>query len=273
MCVWFAYIFSFETINMAKLESKFHNESESVEKDWLKEKTSNEISETLDEESSISQMIWGIENERMRDILGYVLKEKLRTKEEIKKEIEIYHNEIEHKLGDEELNRLFKGIISNKKILPSAILKEFRIREDILGEPDSEAKTLMERSFGKIHPSKILEYKEIYQELAAVKNPDEKEIILHYIDEWCTSRFVKEEYESYKYIKNDTKEGVKSLAMAYIKKWNMPSEVILNLELFEEMVEYGEDTVNYILWLINEWENNYSAETLFSKAYFHKKNN
>jgi hypothetical protein len=34
----------------------------------------------------------------MRDILEYVLKEKLRTKEEIKKEIEIYHSEVEPKL-------------------------------------------------------------------------------------------------------------------------------------------------------------------------------
>lgn len=271
MYVWFAYIFSFETINMAKLESKFHNESESVENGWLKEKTSNEISEALDEESSILQMIWSIENERMRDILEYVLKEKLRTKEEIKKEIEIYHSEVEPKLWNKEINRLFKGIISNKKILPSAILKEFRIREDILEEPDSETKILMEKSFGRLFPSKILEDKEIYQELAAVKNPDEREIILHYIEEWYTSRLVREEYESYKYIKNDTKKGVKSLAMAYIKKWNMPSEAILYLELFEKIAEKGEDTVNYILWLINEWENNYSVETLLSKAYLYKK--
>jgi hypothetical protein len=107
--------------------------------------------------------------------------------------------------------------------------------------------------------------------LAAVKNPDEREIILHYIEEWYTSRLVREEYESYKYIKNDTKKGVKSLAMAYIKKWNMPSEAILYLELFEKIAEKGEDTVNYILWLINEWENNYSVETLLSKAYLYKK--
>jgi hypothetical protein len=109
--------------------------------------------------------------------------------------------------------------------------------------------------------------------LATVKNLDEMEIILHYIDEWYTSRFVKEEYESYKYIKNDTEESVKSLAMAYINKWNMPSEAILYLELFEKIVEYGEDTTNYVLWLLNEWENNYSAETLLSKAYFYKKEN
>lgn len=269
----FAYIFSFETINMAKLESKFYRESESVETDWLKEKTSNEISEVLDEGSGISHMIWGIENERMRYILEYVLKEKIRTKEEIKKEIEIYHNEVEPKLIDEEFKRLFNSIISNKKILPSAILKEFKIREDILGESDSDTKVLMEKSLGKIYPSKILEDKEIYQELAAVKNLDEMEIILHYIDEWYTSRFVKEEYESYKYIKNDTEESVKSLAMAYINKWNMPSEAILYLELFEKIVEYGEDTTNYVLWLLNEWENNYSAETLLSKAYFYKKEN
>jgi hypothetical protein len=62
-------------------------------------------------------------------------------------------------------------------------LKEFRIREDILEEPDSQTKILMEKSFGRIFPSKILEDKEIYQELAAVKNPDEREIILHYIEE------------------------------------------------------------------------------------------
>jgi hypothetical protein len=41
----------------------------------------------------------------------------------------------------------------------------------------------MEKSLGKIYPSKILEDKKIYQELATVKNLDEMEIILHYIDE------------------------------------------------------------------------------------------
>ncbi len=51
----------------------------------------------------------------------------------------------------------------------------------------------------------------------------------------------------------------------------MPSEAILYLELFEKIAEKGEDTVNYILWLINEWENNYSVETLLSKAYLYKK--
>lgn len=256
---------------MVSLETRSNNESESVKRNWLKEKSSDGISEALDEESSILQAIWGITNERMRYILEYVLKEKLRTKEEIKKEIEIYHKEIEPKLSDEQLGKLFKGIVSNKKILPSGILKEFRIREAILAEPDSEVKILMEKSLGGIYPSKILEDKEIYQELAAVTNLDEKKIILHYVEEWYTSRLVREEYESYKYIKNDTETNVKSLAMAYIEKWNMPSEAILYLELFEKIVECGKDTVDYVLSLINEWENNYSAETLLSKAYFYKK--
>ena len=265
----FRTFFKFDIINMEDLEKWFNNEPESVE-DWLKGKVSDEAYKALDIESSVKQMIWSVENERMRYILEYNWKERICTSEEIKNEIAIFRDKIAPTLRNEELNHLFDRLTMKGRLLPSRILKEFQIRDEILAESDPDVKEIMKISLKKIFPSAILSDKAIYQKIAKMENPDEKGIILHYFDYWFSPKWVDEQYEDFVYIKEYDNEGVRDLALAFIYGWNMPSLAMFHLDLFHEIVGYWEDVKNYILWLIKEWHN-YSVEALLAKAHYYKK--
>ena len=268
MCEFHTF-FKFDIINMEDLEKWFNNEPESVE-DWLKGKVSDEAYKALDIESSVKQMIWSVENERMRYILEYNWKERICTSEEINNEIAIFRDKIAPTLRNEELNHLFDRLTMKGRLLPSRILKEFQIRDEILAESDPDVKEIMKISLKKIFPSAILNDRAIYQKIAKMENPDEKGIILHYFDYWFSPKWVDEQYEDFVYIKEYDNEGVRDLALAFIYGWNMPSLAMLHLDLFHEIVGYWEDVKNYILWLIKEWHN-YSVEALLAKAHYYKK--
>ncbi|MBO7095313.1 hypothetical protein J6V86_03980 [bacterium] len=78
---------------------------------------------------------------------------------------------------------MFNALITKKRILPSRILEEFEIRDEILAESDSKVRELMKKSLDNNRfPSMILKGKEIYKKFAKIDNEKEKEIITFYLE-------------------------------------------------------------------------------------------
>lgn len=229
---------------------------ESEPKKSAQANVSNEIWKTLWGEWSISQMIWDIDNERVRFILEYYLNNKTLTTETLMKEISIYYEEVEPKLWDEKLKQLFELLINKKRILPSSIVKEFKNRDEILMESDPEVKRLMEISLEKKwFPSLILRRKYVYEKLAGVTDEDSKKIILYYLESWLSPELVNDEYEDYVYIKNYEykNENLKNFIISLIDNNNNvnPSLVAFFFDIFKDWTEFWEDDKKYIIWLIN----------------------
>ena len=244
---------------MSNLEKWFYDESETVKETWLQEKTSNEIWDVLDGEGSVSQMIWDIENEKIRYSLSYFMNKKDNPlqSQNIQEEISIYYNEIEPRLKDEKLKEIFNHLVNNRLILPSSILREFKIRDKILEELDSEAKKLMEISLVHITPSGILRDKSIYKDLASIKDLEGRELVLRFLNNWSSAIWAKDEYEYYLCIKNynyksdDLKEFIISLI---IEEKIYPSDILRVFELFQDKTECWENTKNFIRSKIDsEW--------------------
>lgn len=250
---------------MNNLEQWF-NKTESVKAPSVQEKMSDKIWEILKAEGSIEQMIWDVPNERIRYSLEYFLKRKDSSikSEKIKEEIAIYYNEIEPKLVDEELSNLFNRLVTKRIILPSSILREFEIRDEILAESNPEIKNIMVRLLNKVSPSIILPPVEIERQkslnackrLAAVINPDEKEIIERFLTEWSSPISIEEEYEYYVYIKNYEykNDDLKNFVLSLINEGREePSVIALFFDIFKDWKEFWEDDKKYIQLLINNW--------------------
>ena len=225
------------------------------EKNWLEErKMSGEIINDLGAEGSIEQMVWDIDNARIREILMYNLNEKLRTREDIKKEIAVYYEKIEPRLWDESFNELFNMLISKKRIIPSHISEEFKCRDQIMAESDPKVKELMEISLAnKRFPSMVLQWRNIYEELAKVENEDEKRIIKYYLKNGLSPRWVEDEYVFYTYIRDFEykNEKLKSFLLSLINDNNVaPSLVVNYFDIFKNDTIFREA---YIRSLINTW--------------------
>lgn len=236
---------------------EWFNSSESV-KNWLeKKKMSWEILNDLGAEGSIEQMIWDIDNESVSKILDYYLKEKLRTKEEIMQEIDVYYNEVLPKLWDNELNTLFNLLVSRKRILPSSIIKEFKNRDEILSESNPEVKKLMETSLTHNRfPSLVLDGKDTYKRLATVQDEELKNVILYYLECGLSPEWVESEYEDYNYIKNYKykNEDLRNFLISLIDindKCIDSSLVAYFFDIFKDWTEFWEDKEKYIMSLIN----------------------
>lgn len=242
---------------MSNLEKK-NLEQESVKENWLgKKKMSGDLLEDLGAEGSIEQMISDIDNSRVWEILTYYLNlnENWRSREEIKKEIFIYYKDIEPRLEDEELNTLFNTLITKKRILPSWILEEFKIRDEILAEPDPKVRELMKKSLDKNRfPSLILEGKETYKKLAKIENEDERRIVAYYLENWSSTRWVEEKYEDYIYIKNYEYKNpeLRSFILSLINDNGVdPSLIAYYFSIIKDRADFWEDDKEYILKLIN----------------------
>ena len=277
---------------MSNLEKRV-NETESVQENWLKKR--NVSSNILNEvEGSLDQMISDIEDKRVRYILNYCVNKEICSKEQIMKEINYYYTSIEPKLSsDPYLRHIFNLIalnntlVVNEQSLPtnldiqlnSEISKRQSIEEDLLKlAPD--VRRLVEISLEHILPSivrleidKIVnreedsEEKSIYEELAEITNPDEKEVVENWLKRWLRLSFVLEEWQDYKIIRDETDEQVRSLAKAYINKWNTRDNAVRNIDGFRKIAWYWKDTVEYIIGLINEWEENYYIDNLLFRAH------
>lgn len=207
------------------------------QEDWLKEKLpsfkgkNEEIIDNISEEGSIEQMIWDIDNAKIRHSLECRLKEKRNSPEEIKREIALYYDNIENS-WDESLKRDVDDFLSkNSGLLPSRLLIELESRETI-----REIISLMDKSSQHILPSIILKYIDTYVKFAKVKAPDKKKIIYRYIDEWYPPKSVDEEYESY-IIMRDYKyknDNVKNLVLSFIERWERPTILIFYFDLFKD---------------------------------------
>ena len=269
MCAPFYWYYK---VNMNNVEKKFSENSESKwnEIKQNKENVSQELWNALSEDKAIHEIIWNVKNEKIRSVLEYAFNEKVCTAEEIKKEIAIYEDEIKPKLSDTESISLFNRITRSEKVLPSKILKEFNIRDEILSQPDSGVKHLMEGTLHLLLPSVVFESKDIYEKFTKVEELDERKIISYYFDAGFSPKAVDEEYEDYVDIKNCDNEDVKELALAYVETWKMPSLAVFYLDLFKKIAEYWKETKDYILWLIEETQWKDSVETLLWKAHYYK---
>lgn len=242
---------------MNNLWEKLNQESE-LKGNWLQEKTSEEIGEALDGEGGILQMIWDIDNDKVRNVLEHNLKLNITTPEEIKKEIAIYYNQVEPKLRDEQLEELFNRLVTGRNLLPSSILREFQNRGKITAEENSEVRKLMEISLDHwVNPSSVIRDTSIYKDLVAVKDSEEKELILRYLNNWCSAIWTKDEYEyylcikNYNYKSNDLKKFIISLI---IEENVYPSDILRIFELFQDSTECWEDTKKLIRSKIeSEW--------------------
>jgi len=257
---------------MNNVEKRFSDNSESK---WSEVKQNNEdvskeLWNALSEDNAILEMIWKVKNEKIRSILEYAFNEKVCTAEKIREEIVIYEDEIEPKLSDTEWISLFNRVIRGEKVLPSWILKEFNIRDEILSQPDSGVKHLMEGTLHLLLPSVVFESKDIYEKFTKVEELDERKIISYYFDAGFSPKAVDEEYEDYVEIKNYDNEDVKELALAYVETWKMPSLAVFYLDLFKKIVEYWKETKDYILWIIKETQWKDSVETLLWEAHYYK---
>ncbi len=255
---------------MAELEKTLEENKSVNKKSWLKEKLTWEMAKALDGEWSILQMIWDIENNKIRTVLQYYLDNKTLTPEKIQKEIVIYYKEVEPKLKDSSIKELADRLFSKKRFLPSSLVKEFQCRDKILSEWNPEVKELMKESLNVIYPSTIIENKDIYVELSQVRQPDEKNIISTYIKYWLNPEWVRDEYEDYKYIKESDSENARNLALSFINKWNRPTATIIYFDLFEKITEYWQNITDYILWIIDKREKEYTVEDLLYMAHYYK---
>ena len=232
---------------MCEGDKLLNREPESeVKENWLKAtKISWEILDDLGAEGSIEQMISDIDNGRIWEILRYHLTENWRSREEIKKEVLIYYKDIEPRLGDEKLNTLFNILITKKRILPSWILEEFKIRDKILAEPDPKVKELMEISLKHDKfPSLVLNGKELYKKFAEVEDRESRNIILYYLEEWLSPRLVNDEYEDYLDISRYEykNEDLKNFILSLIDKRKVkPSLVALFFDIFKDWTEFKDD--------------------------------
>ena len=213
------------------------------------------ISETLGVENSIEQMIWDIDNPIIRDILTYNLKENLRTREELKEEIEIYYEKIKPELWDEDSSNLFNLLVNNRRILPSSILKEFEYRDQIFVESDPKVKELMEISLkhGKI-PSLVLNGRKFYKKFAEAEDKESKDIILYYLQNWLSPRLVNDEYEDYLDIKNYEykNEDLKNFLLSLIdERKASPSIISLYFDIIKDNTEFWDAQKTYIMRLIS----------------------
>lgn len=239
------------------LEEWIDKKLEPVKENWLPgNNVLGNISETFGAENSIEQMIWDIDNSDIRNTLAYNLKENLRTREELKKEIVIYYEKIEPKLWDEDLKNLFNLLVANRRILPSFILKEFEYRDQILAESDPKVKELMEISLKHDKfPSLVLNGKEFYKKFAAVEDKESKNIILYYLENWLSPRLVNDEYEDYLDIKNYEykNEDLKNFLLSLIdeRKAN-PSIIAFFFNIIKDYTSFWDEQKIYIMRLINK---------------------
>ena len=217
-----------------------------VKENWLKAtKISWEILDDLGAEGSISGKIW--------EVLTYHF-EHWRSREEIKEEISIYIKDIKPRLTDKELNTLFNTLI-DKRLLPSRIFEEFKAREEILNEPESEVREFMKKSLGKnVFPSIVLAGKDAYKRLIKIKNEDERRIITYYLENWYSPKWVEEKYEDYVYIKNYEYKNpeLRSFILSLINDNGVdPSLVAYYFSIIKDKADFWEDDKEYILRLIN----------------------
>lgn len=220
-----------------KLEEWIDKNIESARENWLEEKKSSaNLLDNLRAENSIDQMMW--------DVLAYYLKEGLRTREELTKEIEIYNDEIKPKLWDKDLNKLFKLLLTARR-LPSVILKEFGYRDLVLTESDPEVKELMEISLrhNKL-PSVILGWKDFYKKFAKVKDEKPRNIILYYLKDWLSPRSVNDEYEDYLDISSYEykNENLKNFLLSLIDERKVEPLVVASFfGIFKDWTEFEDD--------------------------------
>jgi len=238
------------------LEDWVGKEVKPVHADWLEKKVSNDIFDGLGAENSIEQMIWDIENVSIRNVLMNTLKENLRTREELRKEISIYYEEIEPRLWDNDLNKLFNLLVANgKRILPSFILKEFEYRDQILAESDPKVRELMEISLKHDKfPSLVLNGGEFYKKFAEAEDKGSKDIILYYLQNWLSPRLVNDEYEDYLDIKNYEykNEDLKNFLLSLIdERKASPSIISLYFDIIKDNTEFWDAQKTYIMRLIN----------------------
>jgi hypothetical protein len=89
----------------------------------------------------------------------------------------------------------------------------------------------------------------------------------NWFNRWLPLYFILEEWKDYKIIRDETDEQVKSLVKAYVNKWNTRDNAVRDIDGFRKITWYWEDTVQCIIWLINEWEENYCIDDLLLRAY------
>jgi len=200
----------------------------------------------------IAQMVENIKNEEVKSALLSRFTNGACTLKQVKKEIKIYNDSFD-KLSDEELME-FNALISRYQLLPSYWLKELSTKNEILSK-DPEIRKLMGLSLqNNIRPSIIKDGESIYEKLATVENPEEKYLILYYLQEWCLPKLVEEEYENYKDIKNyDYKdENLKQFLLSLIKDEKIsPSLIELYFDIIKDK-EFWEETEKFIRRLINQ---------------------
>lgn len=240
-----------------QLEEWIDKKLEPVKENWLEEKdVSVSLLSGLGAENSIEQMIWDIDNSNVRDILAYNLNENLRTREELKKEIAIYYQEIEPRLWDKDLNKMFNLLVTARRTLPSFILKEFGYRDQILAESDPKVKELMEISLKHDKfPSLVLNGKDFYKKFAEVKDEESRNIIVYYLGNWLSPRLVNDEYEDYLDIKNYEykNEDLKNFLLSLIAERKAdPSIIAFFFDIFKDYIEFWDEQKIYIMRLINK---------------------
>lgn len=245
---------------------------------WLKN-----MPEYPDGEGSINQKIWDIPDRNVRRILQRYFDNKLLKPEEIDREVYEYYQKIERKLSDESdewdrkifdtlgvmMYRYFKWkspITSLYKSLCYEI-KEKKVVLQKLSKLNPDMRKLVETSLGRILPSRINEGISIYETLSKVTDPEEKRFISKCFEYWWTPNLVNEAFEDYQCIESYGEGYAKSLAMAYIKKTNQAWDAASYLDLFQTIWKYWEDTVKYILKLIDKSDKVHPIEILADIAY------
>ena len=215
-------------------------------------KVTHGIWEVLYGKEIIAQMVENIKNEEVKSVLLSRFNNGVCTLKQAKKEIKIYNDSFD-KLSDEELME-FNALISKYKLLPSCWLKELATKNEILSK-DPEIRKLMGLSLqNNIRPSIIKDGESIYERFAAVENPEEKDLILYYLQEWCLPKLVEEEYENYKDIVNYEykDENLKQFLLSLIKDEKIsPSLIELYFDIIKDK-EFWEETENFIRRLINQ---------------------
>ena len=213
--------FSLDYINMNTPEKKIE---ESNKKEIWFSKT-NDIAEMLDSETIwvIKEMIWVIENEKLRSNFEYYfLTERIYGEKKLQEEIWIYQNDIKPRLSDDSYVKLVDFLLSNSrsKKLPSGLKKEF----------------------------------DIYGELMSKTEPDEVKIISRYLDAWFIPSLVMEEYQVYVEIKNlkFKSDEMKNYLISLMQSWTRPQNIDHILDLFLDKPECTPETQKYVKSLLND---------------------
>ena len=207
----------------------------------------------LDERQVVSQMIGEIEDVGVKKVLLSYNSNELYSSTKIKEELKVYSDAVAN-FSSEKLAEL-NGIISKYNMLPSAWVRQLEIKDVILAESDPEVKKLMEISLENgVRPSVIMEWKDLYSQLAVVEDPTEKDLILRYLSEWYTPKLVYNEHEIYEEIMSYEykDEDLKDFLLSLMKDENVnPSFIELYFNLFCDK-ECWEETKNYIRLLLNQ---------------------